>query len=282
MFLYIVVYESPEEKLLRRENKILKQTLKSINTKLDKTDKVLDEIAKRDNYIYRTTFQQDSIPFSLRNAGIGGSNRYKHLEGYESTDLLIETSKKLSKIEYKLKIQENSFNDIITEIRKNEMKYSNLPLIQPIHPNEVARISSFYGYRPHPILKVIHFHKGLDLTAPTGTPVYATGDGVVKNIEKNNTHTGYGNSIIIDHLVNGYSSRYAHLNTIEVKVGEKVKRGQKIGTVGTTGLSTAPHLHYEIMINNQSINPIRLMLSSTPDEYEQLLKFTEYPGISFD
>jgi murein DD-endopeptidase MepM/ murein hydrolase activator NlpD len=282
MFVYILVYDSPEEKILKRENRILKETLKEINIKLDNTDKLLDDIAKRDNYIYRSTFQQDSISYDIRNAGTGGTNRYKHLEGYESTDVLIETSKKLDKVEQKLKVQENSFRDIIAEIRKNEKFYKNFPFLQPIRTNELTRIGSFYGYRPHPILGVVHMHQGIDLVAPTGTPVYASGDGIVKSIERNNTRSGYGNSVLIDHQVNGFASRYAHLHTIEVREGQKVKRGQRIGTVGNTGLSTSPHLHYEIIINGATTNPLRFMITPKPDEYEQLIKLTEHKGVSFD
>jgi murein DD-endopeptidase MepM/ murein hydrolase activator NlpD len=125
-------------------------------------------------------------------------------------------------------------------------------------------------------------HKGLDLVAPQGTPVYASGDGTIIDIERNNTGSGYGNSIIVDHGVNGLSSRYAHLYTINVKKGQKVKRGEQIGTVGSTGLSTAPHLHYEILINGAAVNPLRYMLAPSPDEYEQILKLAEYPGVTFD
>jgi murein DD-endopeptidase MepM/ murein hydrolase activator NlpD len=156
-----------------------------------------------------------------------------------------------------------------------------LPVLQPIHVNELTRIGSFYGYRPHPILGVVHMHHGLDLVAPTGTPVYASGDGKVSDVERNNTGSGYGNSVLIDHGVNGLSSRYAHLNSIDVKPGQKVRRGEKIGTGGSTGLSTAPHLHYEILIYGSTINPLRYMITPSASEYEQLIKGTTYPGVTF-
>lgn len=282
MFLYIVVFESPEEKVLRNENKYLKENFEKMNQRLTEADILLEDIAERDNYIYRTTYQQDSIPFTIRNSGVGGSNRYKHLEGYESTEIVKDVAKKLDKVENKLNIQSLSYNDLINEIKERKELYKALPILQPIHVNELARIGSFFGYRPHPILGVVHMHKGLDLVAPQGTPVYASGDGVIVDIERNNTGSGYGNSIIVDHGVNGLSSRYAHLYTINVKKGQKVKRGEQIGTVGSTGLSTAPHLHYEILINGAAVNPLRYMLAPSPDEYEQILKLAEYPGVTFD
>ncbi|MDD2636258.1 MAG: M23 family metallopeptidase [Bacteroidales bacterium] len=282
MFLYIVVFESPEERLLRAENKFLKRNYAKMSKRLEESDKLLEDIADRDNFIYRTTYQQDSIPFTIRNSGIGGINRYKHLEGFESTDIVKDVAKKLDKVETKLNIQSLSYNELIKLIKEREDTYRALPILQPIHVNELTRIGSFFGYRPHPILGIVHMHKGLDLTAAHGTPIYASGGGTIIGIERNNTGSGYGNSILIDHGVDGLSTRYAHLYTINVKKGQKVKRGEQIGTVGNTGLSTGPHLHYEVLINGAAVNPLRYMLSPLPDEYEQILKLTEYPGITFD
>ncbi len=282
MFLYIVVFESPEERMLRKENAFLKKNYEKINKRLDESDSLLNDIAQRDNYIYRTTFQQDSIPFTIRNSGIGGANRYKHLEGYESTEIVKEVAKKLDKVENKLNIQSLSYNELIKEVKDNLKLYKSIPILQPIHVNELTRIASYFGYRPHPFLGVLHMHKGLDMVAPIGTPIYAAGAGTVVDIEYNNTGSGYGNSVIIDHGVNGLSSRYAHMSVIHVKKGQVVSRGEQIGEVGNTGLSTGPHLHFEIMINRAAVNPLRYMLAPDPNTYEQILKLSEYPGISFD
>lgn len=282
MFLYIVVFESPEEKLLRSENKFLQENFEKMNSRLTESDMLLEDIAQRDNYIYRTTFSQDSIPSTIRNSGVGGTDRYKHLEGFQSTDIVKDVAKKLDQVENKLNIQSLSYNELIKELKEKELLNKALPVLQPIHVNELVRIGSFYGYRAHPILGITHMHHGLDLVAPQGTPIYAAGDGKIKGIEYNNTGSGYGNSILIDHEENGLSSRYSHLYSINVKTGQDVKRGDLIGTVGSTGLSTAPHLHYEIMIYGATLNPLRYMLTPTPDEYEQILKLAEYPGVSFD
>ncbi len=282
MFLYIVVFESPEEKLLRSENKFLQENFEKMNSRLTESDLLLEDIAQRDNYIYRTTFAQDSIPSTIRNSGVGGTDRYKHLEGFQSTDIVKDVAKKLDQVENKLNIQSLSYNELIKELKEKELLNKALPILQPIHVNELVRIGSFYGYRAHPILGIVHFHHGLDLVAPQGTPIYAAGDGKIKGIEYNNTGSGYGNSILIDHEEGGLSSRYSHLSKINVKTGQEVKRGDLIGLVGSTGLSTAPHLHYEIMIYGATVNPLRYMLAPTPGEYEQILKLAEYPGISFD
>jgi len=280
MVLYILIYESPEEKLLRAEVKFLQENLNKINQRLKVNDSLLNVIANNDNYIYRSTFELDSIPISVRNAGVGGSDRYKIFDGYNSTEIIKDVAKQLDEFELKLKIQDESYKILLAEIKKRDNIFKSLPVLQPIHVNELTRIGSFYGYRPHPILGVIQMHHGIDMVAPTGTPVYASGDGVVEHVEK--IRTGYGNNIVINHGVNGLKSRYAHLYTINVKKGQKVKRGELIGTVGSTGLSTAPHLHYEILINNSSVNPLRYMIAPNPSEYEQLINETQYPGKSFD
>jgi murein DD-endopeptidase MepM/ murein hydrolase activator NlpD len=282
MFLYIVVFESPEEKVLRAENEFLKNNYRKLNAKLINADKILDEIAERDNFIYRTTFQQDTIPFTIRDAGVGGTNRYSHLEGFLCSDLVKDVSKKLDQLERKVNIQTKSYSELIEEVRNREEYFRNVPVLQPIHVNELTRLSSFFGYRRHPVLGIVIPHKGIDLTAPIGTAVYAAGDGVVISVERSTSRSGYGNQIVVDHEVDGLSTRYAHLNTIDVQKGQKVKRGEKIGTVGNTGMSTAPHLHYEIMINKAAINPLRYMLTPEPDEYEQIIKLAEQKGISFD
>lgn len=280
MILYIIIYESPEEKMLRSEVKFLQENLTKINKRLEKNDSLLNKIAKNDNYIYRTTFDLDTVPATIRNAGMGGGERYKKYDGYNNTEIVKEVAKNLDKVEQKLKVQDESYTAIINELKKKEILFHSLPVLQPIHTNELTRIGSFYGYRPHPILGIIRMHTGLDLVAPSGTPVYASGDGKVQLVEKN--RSGYGNNIIINHGINGLSSRYAHLKTIDVKQGQRVKRGDFIGTVGSTGLSTAPHLHYEILVYGSTVNPLRFMLAPNAWEYEQLINETKYKGVSFD
>ncbi len=282
MSLYMMLYDSPKEKFLKYENQFLKAQFKEMSARLSDGETMLTELAKRDNYFYRITYNQDTIPLSLRKAGVGGVDRYRHLEGYESTDIVKEVAMKLDNVEKQLNIQTISYSELFEAVKIHEQTLGSLPFLQPVHPSELTRIGSFYGFRFHPILRVRQMHEGIDLTAPVGTSVYAPGDGIVVRTEHNRGRRGYGNLIVIDHEVNGISTRYAHLSTILVKQGERVTRGQKIGTVGNTGLSTSPHLHYEIRVNGASINPLRYMLTPTPEEYDELIKLAQYPGVSFD
>lgn len=280
MFLYIVVFESPEERILRSENEYLEKNFELMSRRLEQSDSLLNEMAKRDNYIYRTIFEQDSIPCTIRNAGVGGSDRYAKYDGYETSDLVKGIAKKLDRIESKMNVQSMSYVTIIDEIKHREKVSSSLPIFQPIRPGDLTSIGSYFGYRMHPVLHFLRMHTGIDMNAATGTPVYAAGDGVVVTADGDNH--GYGNMIEIDHKVDGLSSRYAHLSKILVKKGQHVKRGELIGKVGSTGMSTGPHLHYEVLINGKQVNPLRYMITPTADEYRAMIEAANYAGVSFD
>ena len=157
---------------------------------------------------------------------------------------------------------------------------SCIPAIMPVKKTDIYRISSHYGQRTDPFYKVTKFHGGIDFSGPVGLGIYATGDGVVVKVEKNKS--GYGNHVLIDHGY-GYKTRYAHLHTIKVKKGEKVKRGQEIGTMGNTGKSTAPHLHYEVITNNKAVNPVHFFYNDiTPEEYDKILELSQLPSQTMD
>ena len=279
--LYMLFFSTPEERLLRSENRFMKDNYKNASEQLTEMDALLDELAQKDNELYRTVYQADTIPKAVRNSGFGGADRYKLYEGYENSQLVMDVAEKIDMLSKKLNVQSLSYSELFKLASDHKTFLSNIPALQPIHNNGLTRIGSFYGYRKHPILGTIQFHQGLDLTAPMGTPIYASGDGEILRIDYNRSRTGYGNLIIIDHGVNGMRSRYAHLNTIGVKRGQKVKRGDQIGTVGSTGLSTAPHLHYEIRINGNHVNPMNYMISITPTEYDELLDMAEHNQVSF-
>lgn len=280
MFLYIVVFESPEEKYLRAENEFLEKNFNEMSLRLQQSDSLLSEMADRDNYIYRTIFEQDSIPCTIRNAGSGGSERFAKYEGYDASELVKDVAKKLDRLESKMNVQSLSYKTLIDELKNRERRNSNLPILQPVHPGELTSIGSYFGYRFHPILHILRMHSGIDMNAPKGTPVYAPGSGVVTKVEYNGG--GYGNLIEIDHKIDGITTRYAHLNSMNVKKGDVVKRGQLIGTVGNTGLSTGPHLHYEVLIKGQQTNPLRYMITPTAGEYAEMLEAANYKGVSFD
>ncbi|MBQ1653771.1 MAG: M23 family metallopeptidase, partial [Bacteroidales bacterium] len=201
-------------------------------------------------------------------------------DGYETSDLVKNVAKKLDRIESKMNVQNMSYVTILDEIKHREKISSSLPVFQPIRPGDLTSIGSYFGYRMHPVLHFLRMHTGIDMNSATGTPVYAAGDGIVVTADGNNH--GYGNMVEIDHKVDGLSSRYAHLSKILVKKGQHVKRGELIGNVGNTGMSTGPHLHYEVLIDGKQVNPLRYMITPTADEYRAMIEAANYTGVSFD
>lgn len=279
LIIYNVV-DSPKEKQLRRENAFLKLELENFNERLDQTNKVLADLQEKDDDIYRVIFEAEPIPNEKREAGFGGVNRYKKLENYESSGLVIETTKKLDKISKQLVVQSKSYDEVIQLALSKEKMLASLPAIQPISNEKLTRIASGFGYRIHPIYKIKHLHTGLDFSAPKGTEIYATGDGVVKKVESLNN--GYGKHVVIDHGY-GYETLYGHMSGFNVREGQKVKRGEVIGFVGSTGTSTAPHVHYEVIKNANKINPINFFYNDlTPEEYDKVIELSTRSNQSFD
>jgi len=269
-------YDSPEEIILKRENRLYKEQLTIFSKKLDLLQKTLKDLEYRDNNIYRTIFEAEPIPYAYRVSGTGGSNRYEHLEGYKYSDLVIDIAKKLDRIEKEIYVQSKSYDQIVNLAKRKEDILRHIPAIQPILNKQLRRISSYFGYRIDPVYKVRKHHDGIDFTAPIGTPVHATGDGIVTLVKHGNR--GYGNQIEISHGYS-YKTKYAHLSKILVKEGEHVKRGQVIGLVGNTGKSVGPHLHYEVRKNNVPINPINFFfLDMSPEEYDRMIELSAQPG----
>ncbi len=273
-------FSSPKERVLERELAQYRLQTQIMNQRLDKMQALLDELADRDDNIYRVIFEAEPIPKSIRQAGYGGVDRYAELEGYNNSELLIETAKKLDKIASEIYVQSKSFDEVFKMAKNKEKMLASIPAIQPVNNKDLKRLSSFYGYRIDPVYKIKKFHQGVDFSAPKGTPVYATGEGRV--IKAKHSRRGYGNQIEIDHGY-GYITFYAHLNSFNVKKGDKVKRGQIIGYIGNTGKSTAPHLHYEVRKNNHTVNPIYYFFNDlTPEEYDKLLDLSKLPNQSLD
>mgnify|MGYP003290894676 CR=1 FL=1 len=273
-------FGSPTERVQAREIEYLKLQYDIMNDKIDNLDMLLSELEDRDDNIYRVIFEAEPIPSSVRKAGYGGSNRYIALDGYVNSEMVINTAKRIDVLSGQLYVQSKSFDEIYEmAINKTEM-LSCIPAIMPVKGTDIYRISSHFGQRTDPFYKVTKFHGGIDFSGPIGIGIYATGDGVVTRIEKNKN--GYGNSIVIDHGY-GYKTRYAHLNSFNVKKGDKVKRGQEIGTMGNTGKSTAPHLHYEVIKNNKAVNPINFFYNDlTPEEYDKILELSQQPSQTMD
>ncbi len=277
---YTYLLDSPREKRLERENSRLISQYEIMDNKLGQVQSVLDDIQQRDENIYRVIYQADSIPNSIRRAGFGGINRYSHLENLDNAELVINTGQKLDIIMKQLYVQSKSFDEIIKlTLRKEEMLRCT-PAIQPISNNDLKRTASGWGWRIDPIYKVKKFHHGMDFSAPVGTEIYSTGDGVVKR--RISSHGGYGNHLEVDHGF-GYSTLYAHMDHFNVKVGQKVKRGDVIGFVGNTGKSTGPHLHYEVRIKNHPVNPSHYYFQDiTPDQYEKMIQISTNSNQTFD
>lgn len=280
IFLSYSFLGSPKERLQNREIAQYELQVRIMNDRLEQMQNLLDEIAEKDDNIYRVIFEAEPIPKSVRQAGYGGVDRYAKLEGYNNSELIIFTSKRLDQLASQIYVQSKSFDEVYEMARNKEEMLASIPAIQPVHNEDLKRLSSFYGYRPDPIYKVKKFHYGVDFSAPQGTPIYASGQGKV--VKARRSRTSYGNQIEIDHGY-GYVTFYAHLKDINVKKGDLVKRGQLIGTVGNTGKSTAPHLHYEVRKNNRKVNPIYYFFNDlTPAEYEKLLDLSKLPNQSLD
>ncbi|MDO6596113.1 M23 family metallopeptidase [Oceanihabitans sp. 2_MG-2023] len=281
-FLFIAsnYFESPKEKALNRELQNLKLNFDLLNKKFDEAEAVLANVEDRDNNIYRHYFEANPIPEEQRKAGFGGINRYKSFEGYDNSKLIIESNKRIDRLQKRIVVQSKSLDEIAILATEKEKLLAAIPAIQPVRNEDLTRMASGYGMRTDPFTKARKMHWGMDFTAPRGTPIYAAGDGVVERADSN--AAGYGKHIRIDHGY-GYVSLYAHMYKYNVRKNQKVKRGDLIGFVGSTGRSEAPHLHYEVFKDEQRINPINFYYGSlTAEEFNELLKHASLENQSLD
>ena len=280
-FIYPYVFESPKEKRQAREIQQLLSQYDIMNKKLAQVESVLEDIELRDENIYRTIFQADSIPKSIRRAGFGGVNRYQHLEDMNNKELVVETARRLDIVMKQLYVQSTSFDEVVELAKRKDEMLRSVPAIMPISNKDLRRTASGWGYRIHPIHKIRKFHYGMDFTATEGTEIYATGEGVVSRIT--NEVRGYGKRIEIDHGF-GYKTLYAHMSKFNVKKGQKVKRGDVIGFVGNTGTSTAPHLHYEVIEKGRKVNPQHYYFKEelTAEQYDKMIQISSNSNQTFD
>lgn len=271
---------TPRELSLAREVKNYELQYELLNKKMEQLEDVLGNIEERDNNIYRLYFEANPIPDEQRRAGFGGINRYKSLEGFNNSEMIIATTKRVDIIKKQMAIQSKSLDEITKLAEEKEKLLMSIPAIQPINNEDLSRMASGYGWRSDPFTKARKMHYGMDFTAPKGTPIYASGDGRISRADNNSS--GYGKHIRIEHGY-GYLSLYAHLSQYNVKKGQKVKRGDLIGFVGSTGRSEAPHVHYEVWKDNNRINPINFYYGSlSPEEFESMLKFANQENQSLD
>ena len=275
----LLIFGSPSEKDLRMENSRLQAQYHILSSRLDESLQVMKGLQQRDDNLYRVMMQADPVADALRTPSYNKTNRYEDLMELPSAKLVVNTTQKMDLLERQLYIQSKSFDEVLALCKKHDEMLECIPAIQPVSNKDLKQTASGYGTRIDPIYKTVKFHSGMDFSANVGTPVYATGNGVVR---KAGWEGLYGNCIQIDHGF-GYVTRYAHLSKIDVRVGQKVVRGETIGKVGTTGKSTGPHLHYEVMVKGQIVNPVNYyFMDLNADDYDRMVEIAANHGKVFD
>ena len=270
--LYITydLYQSPKEYILQQENEAYQKQLEQINSKIDSMESSLTRVVGYDDSIYRVVYEAEPIPIEQRQVGYGGADRYNDLKGYSNSDEIIAASAKLDRLGRQMYIELKSLNEVSRIANNNAKMLASIPAIQPVSINDYRYISSPFGYRDHPKSGRWKKHEGIDIVAPYGSPVYATGDGMIEYL-RSSMH-GYGKVIIINHSF-GYETLYAHMSKLAVNPGDKVKRGQLIGYVGNTGISTGTHLHYEVIKNGRHLNPRKFYFNDISVwEYQSIVR----------
>lgn len=266
IFIQLRGVETPKALYLQYRNRILAEKIEMLEGRIEAQDAVLLDLASRDNLVYRPVFGMAEVPAELRDAGLGGDERYADYLGLDHADLMAAAARQVDGLTRKAYVQSTSFDEVMVYSSRAGDMASCIPSIYPVNPKTVT-ITSPFGARFHPVRKAVIFHEGIDLAGPAGQWVYATGDGVVESTEVN--FSGYGNVVVIDHGF-GYKTRYAHLKEIKVTAGQVVIRGDKIGTLGSSGLSTGPHLHYEVIYRGTQINPWNYLNPDiSPEEYNR-------------
>ena len=277
--LLIWIFGSPSEKELRIENSRLLAQYNVLSRRLDEALGVMQGIQQRDDNLYRVVLQADPVADAVRKAGYGGTNRYEELMDMANSDLVVNTTQKMDMLNRQLYIQSKSFDEVVDLFKNHDEMLKCIPAIQPVANKNLKYTASGYGMRIDPIYKTAKFHNGMDFSANIGTPVYATGDGVIK---KAGWQSGYGKIIVVSHGF-GYETWYAHLNKYNVRVGQKVVRGEVIGEVGNTGKSTGPHLHYEVHVKGKVVNPVNYyFMDLSAEEYDRMIELAANQGKVFD
>ena len=272
--------DSPKEKLLRQQYEIAVENFEILSDHLHKLEQQMAEVEKRDNEVYRTIFEADPIPDSARAAALEKQKEFMLVQKMDQRGLYGSVAQNLSRLASRVSFQDKSFDQIETFIKNKEVLLSCTPAIQPVSNRNLNRIASGFGHRIDPVYKTIKMHAGLDFAAPQGTPIYATANGVVRL--SGNSGNGYGNHIIINHGY-GYETLYGHMYKTKSRAGERVKRGEIIGYVGSTGKSTGPHLHYEVHKNNSRVDPVYFFYNDlTPEQFDRILKAAAASNQSLD
>ena len=274
---YSLFFDTPRERQIRRENEMLLKEYETLSDRKKVVDTVMQEVEQIDRDIYRVIFETEPVQPDMSQAS---GLTYQNLLLAQDVDIVNVSARKLDSMIRHFNETESAYDMLMIKGENRSEMLTSIPAIQPIENRDLTLIASGFGHRIHPIYKIPKMHKGIDFSAPVGTPVYATGDGVVKTVIRSGR--GLGNQIIIDHGY-GYTTLYASMDELDVRQGAQVKRGDQIGTVGDTGLSVAPHLHYEIHMNGDPMNPINyFFLELSPDDYDRLIVISMMSGQSFD
>jgi len=272
--------DSPKEKILRKENDDLKENYAVFQQRIDQLQKQVLELEARDNTVYRAIFEATPIPDSARLKDIEKNKELQLIQRMDESKLLKDLKSQLNTLSTRASYQAKSYQEIEGMVENKEKLLAAIPAIQPVSNKDLRHVASGFGYRIDPVYKVTKFHAGLDFAAPQGTPIYATADGIVKEAGYN--PGGYGNHVVINHGY-GYETLYGHMYRIKARVGQKIKRGQVIGYVGSTGKSTGPHCHYEVHKSGQPVDPVYYFYNDlTPEQYDRLLKLAATSNQSFD
>jgi hypothetical protein len=278
-FLTTGIIKTPREKNLLSQNAKLLELYNNLDQRLDIYDRTLAAIKVLDDSIYRSLVGKDPLPWSLREAGTGGHDLDVSLNISGYPERVVRTAERIDRLNSHLTIQESSYRDVLKEAFKNRTKLNHLPAIMPIKNEDLLLTGSGFGMRLHPILKIWRPHEGIDFFAYTGTEVFATADGIVEDVRISET---FGKVIEIDHGY-GYTTLYAHLNSFNIHEGQRVKRGQIIGEVGNTGLSSGQHLHYEVHIDGEEVDPVNYFFKDlTPAEYRKVVAIAQAYEMSMD
>lgn len=280
VFIAFQYIDSPKTIMLERQNEDLKDNYTAMQQQVNELQNKMNELLNRDNNIYRTIFESSPIPDSARLKEMEKSKEVKLVTGLGETDLIKSIGTQLNRLTLLTAYQQKSFNDIEAMVKNKEKLLAAIPAIQPVSDKDLTRIASGFGTRIDPVYKVPKYHAGLDFAAPIGTPIYATADGVVTDAGYN--EGGYGNRVVLNHGF-GYETLYGHMYRVKARVGQKIKRGEVIGYVGSTGKSTGPHCHYEVHRNGTPVDPVYYFYNDlTPEQYDRLLKLAQTANQSLD
>lgn len=270
IYLYLKFFPQPTDIEYRRKYELLRDDYNQINEKVKTIQQQMMALEKRDNEVYRSIFEANPVPDSARAKLIEQQKEIEKIKVMDDFELGADIASQLNNISARVAFQQKSYDNIAGLIKTQDVKLASLPAIQPVSNKQLNRIASGYGMRIDPVYGTPKMHKGLDFTAPQGTPIYATGNGVVK--VSGTSGNGFGNHVVINHGY-GYETLYGHMYRIKARQGQRIKRGEVIGWVGSTGKSTGPHCHYEVHINGHEVNPVYFFFNDlNAEQYDRLLK----------